>query len=99
MEEKTVGYYAPDPMPRWKRWLQQKLFPQARLEPGGEDGNPAFAPGEAVIGCNVTLDWKDRLRVLVSGKVNVESRLRTDAPIARMQSRAQFNVTPPSFFR
>jgi hypothetical protein len=92
----TVSHgYAPDPRAAWKRWLQQHLFPQSHLEPGGEDGNPVFAPGEAITGCHVTLDWKDRLRVLVSGRFNVEMRLRTDAPIGLIQSRTQFNVTPP----
>lgn len=99
MEETHAGYYAPDPLPRWKRWLQQKLFPQGHLKPGGDDGDPAFAPGEAITGCNVTLDWKDRLRLLVSGRFNVETRLRTDVPVARMASRVQFNATPPKFLQ
>lgn len=94
-ETKPIGYYGPDTLPRWRRWLQQTFFPQQSLASLEDDGDAAFASGEAVAGCNVVLSWGDRLRLLVSGRFNVEIRLRTDVPIARMTSRCQFNVKPP----
>lgn len=93
-DDKADGCYAPDPIPRWKRWLQQKLFPQTCLA-YLEDNEPGFAPGECITGVNVVMCWKDRLRALVSGRLNVEMRLRTDVPLNRIVSRSQFNVTPP----
>lgn len=96
-DDQLVGYYAPDPMPRWRRWLQQKLFPQQYLAPADEDGDPDFAPGEAMSTHVVTVDWKDRMRLLVSGELKIETRHRFDVPVRRMKSRGQFNVSPPSY--
>ena len=42
------------------------------------------------------LDWKDRLRVLISGKVMTSTALKTDKPIDRMLSRAAISVLPPN---
>jgi hypothetical protein len=98
-ETKPIGYYAPDPRPLWKRWLQQRFFPQQRLRPLDEfeEQDPTWASSEVSCGMYVAVSWDDRLRVLLAGRVHCEMRLRTDVPVGRTSSRGLFMVQPPKF--
>ena len=42
------------------------------------------------------LDWRDRLRVLVSGKVMVVIAAKTDVVVRRAMSRGKISVLPPN---
>lgn len=42
------------------------------------------------------LDWRDRLRVLVSGKVRVKSFIKTDVYVERSEAESVFGVLPPA---
>ena len=96
MNDKELhGLFAPDPLPRWKRWLQQRLFPQTAMAPLPEDNDPAYAPGETYSLVHVRLDWRDRLRLIFSGQFKIETRHRTDVTIRRISTRSNFNVSPP----
>ncbi len=40
----------------------------------------------------VMFDWRDRLRVLLTGRVHVHVRTRTEVPAGRVESRAAVKV-------
>lgn len=42
------------------------------------------------------LDWRDRLRTLVSGRVNVRLSLLTTAPVTVLKSESAVKVLPPT---
>jgi hypothetical protein len=85
--------FAPTPRSLGRRLLD-RLFPQRRL-PIPED-TEGFAPSYMVTGCVCHLDWRDRLRVLVSGRVRIEIQTKTDVVVSRMQSQSVVCVLPPS---
>jgi hypothetical protein len=87
------GAMAPLPKPPYRRLLD-RLFPQQRL-PIPED-TEGFAPSYLVTGCVCQFDWKDRLRILVSGRIRVEIQTKTDVIVRRTQSQSTVNVLPPS---
>lgn len=90
------AFYAPDPRPQWKQWLQQKLFPRQHFGPVFEPyDDPAWAPGECSTHVHITACWRDRLRLLISGRCEVQIRMRTDVPVGRIESRSNFTVQPP----
>lgn len=41
------------------------------------------------------LDWRDRLRVLISGKVRIRSFIKTDVYVGRSEAESVFGVLPP----
>lgn len=43
------------------------------------------------------LDWRDRLRVLVSGKVMVQTAMQTDVGVRKMRSVSTLKVLPPNY--
>ena len=55
-----------------------------------------WTPGALVTETEIILDWKDRLRVLVSGRCSLHVSTRTDVPITRSESRSLFSVLPPT---
>lgn len=69
------------------------FFPAAYLEPWEEDEN--WSPGDLSTTVNLHLDWLDRLRVLVSGKISIRTRTRTDRSINRSQAKSISVVLPP----
>lgn len=54
-----------------------------------------FAPSWLVTGVVCHLDWRDRLRVLVSGNLHVECALKTDVVVERSRSTSAVSVLPP----
>lgn len=91
--EPTSGaYFAPDARPLWKRLLS-RLFPMRQPEiPEDLDG---WAPSYMQTHVVWHADWSDRLRVLVSGKLHVQTNTKTDVNVARMQSWSTVYVEPP----
>jgi hypothetical protein len=80
--------------------ITRMLFPPRNLLPLEEVEEAAllragFAPGELMTDTHIGLDWKDRLRVLVSGKLRVRTRTATDVIVNKMQSRSVTYVPAP----
>lgn len=43
------------------------------------------------------LDWKDRIRLLISGKIMVHAATKTDKPIDRAITRSVVSILPPNY--
>jgi hypothetical protein len=81
--------------PQWNLWAWLGFGTcHARYE----DEAPDFAPGYLTTETKVCLDWWDRLRVLVSGKVMVSVATRTDKTVDRSLSISKFSVLPPGHY-
>lgn len=86
------AYYAADTRPLWQRLLS-RLFPTGRVEiPEDLEG---WAPSYMQTHTVCMLDWRDRLRVLVSGKLHVQTNTKTDVSVGRSQSWGAVWVEPP----
>ena len=83
----------------WKDRLGRVLFPHTYLAPWpeeGEDGHePGWSAGDLTLEIFIYLDWKDRLRLLFSGKLSLRSRTKTDAPVDRAKTKSTCHVLPP----
>lgn len=87
------AFYA-EPTP--KTLLQRatdRLFPTKWLQVSDVEG---FAPGNMRTDIRNVLDWRDRLRVLVSGTLMCEIRTVTNVHIERAQSVAVCYVAKPT---
>lgn len=82
-----------DPRPWWLRLIHNR-FPRTPLAIP-EDDIPGYAPSYMMVTTEAHLDWKDRLRILVSGKCRVDTRIYTDVTVNRSQSESCFMVLPP----
>jgi hypothetical protein len=94
VNEKTDNHclVAPDERPLYQR-LVGRLFPGRYLEcPENLDG---FAPAYVINEVVTVFDWKDRLRLLWSGKLRVHTRIKTDVVVSRMESESAVSVLPP----
>ncbi len=79
----------------WKDKLRCKLFPPQHC------GLPEAPPTHKdVLVCRVTseLSWRDRLRVLATGRIRVESRTVTENLIGRHITRSVFSALPPKWW-
>lgn len=83
---------------RWQRFVRW-LFPSyptnrmARME----EKDP-FQVRDVIRTSTVChLDWKDRLRVLISGRCQVEGYIRCENTVGAVDSVADFNVLPPAW--
>lgn len=89
------AYFAPDARPAWRRLLS-RLFPVPRSWHELDSDEPAgWAPGWLETHVVARLDWRDRLRVLVSGHVHVRTRTRTDVPVNRTLATSSVWIEPP----
>lgn len=90
--EQASAFYAKDTRPFWRRWIAQ-LFPSKAVPiPDGLEG---FAPSYMVTHVVSVLDWRDRLRVLVSGRIHVEIKTKTDVVVSEMHSESVLYVEAP----
>lgn len=58
---------------------------------------PGFAPGALVTDTVVHLDFLDRLRVLVGGRLRIEVSTKTDVLVKKSKSMSAVGVMPPSY--
>lgn len=72
----------------WKK--TDENFEWRMMEPPEE----GFAPGALHTETHVLLDWKDRLRVLVTGHIGIDVYTKTDVPVKRARSRSDVAVLP-----
>lgn len=61
------------------------------------DDDSEFAPGCMDIETIAVLDWGDRIRALVSGKIMVNTSVKMDLPIIRSLARSRVSVLPPYY--
>ena len=54
-----------------------------------------FAEGYIVVESVTHFDWKDRLRILVSGRVQIEHAIKTDVAVMRSLVETDVAVLPP----
>lgn len=94
MEMKTGGaFYAADKRTYWQR-LVARLFPVRRMRNFGDlDG---FAPSYMSTFIRARIDWRDRLRLLVSGRLHIEVQTKTDVAVSKMVSQSVVYVLPPA---
>ena len=81
---------------RLTRWLG---FGQARVQPPDDwtddTESAVFAPGYLISETRILFDWKDRIRILISGKAMVSMATRTDVLVSRSESISSCSVLPP----
>jgi len=86
------AFFAVDTRPWWRRLLAH-FFPTGRAAiPEDLDG---WAPSHMQTHVVACLDWRDRLRVLVSGRLHVQTNTKTDVQVSRMHSASAVWVEPP----
>jgi hypothetical protein len=92
-DSRPVGYVSADTRSRMQKLLA-RIFPTRRVEiPEDLEG---FAPSYIMTRVVSTLDWKDRLRVLWSGRLAVETQTKTDVVVNKMVSQSVVYVLPPA---
>ncbi len=55
-----------------------------------------FVVSYLITGVIVVLDWRDRLRVLISGKIEIVAATKTDVIVSKTLSRSKVSVLPPT---
>jgi hypothetical protein len=91
--------YRPTLMQRlWRRLGFGRRWNEALFDWRSADPQPGdwFAPGVLTTRTVVHIDWRDRLRILVSGRCEVTTYTRTDVGVDRVEARSQFSVLPPA---
>ncbi len=77
----------------WQK-LSFKLFPARRIDRPPEEES-GYTTGYMMTDATIVMDWIDRLRVLVSGKVMVETYTKTDVLVVKAYSKSVAYVLPP----
>lgn len=91
--EVPANVKAPDPRPWRQRFWARLGFGECRA-PYIED-REGFAPGCGDSSVHFDVDWRDRLRLLVSGRLAVSIAHKMDALPRRWESAAAMSVLPP----
>lgn len=94
MIDQTNGYYVVPKRTLLQRMLR-RLFPARPLMPVDESTTTDWAIDEMLTTVDIRLDWVDRLRVLVSGRVAVDVRTQTERTPGRVWSRSSMWVRAP----
>lgn len=74
--------------PSWKARLLRPFFPHQHIE-APEAGHYMRS------NCCAYLDWRDRLRVLVTGRINVDTLTKTSEPVRAAMSESVVYVPCP----
>jgi hypothetical protein len=61
------------------------------------DEEPGFAPGALITDTVVHLDFLDRLRVLIGGRLRIEVSTKTDVLVKKSKSMSAVGVMPPNY--
>jgi hypothetical protein len=80
-------------VPQWQEKLGWRLFPAHHID------SPELPCAHDVLVCvsRVHLSWIDRLRVLISGKIEVTSKTTTKGVIGDHISASVFSARPPAW--
>ena len=78
-----------------RRTLIQRLFP-GRLPPAPDFDDDA---GQDVLTTTsiTVLNWKDKIRVLISGKIKVQISIVLSAVVDPLETVGNFHVLPPNY--
>ena len=87
----TCQEYRPTPSQRFWRFLGFR----AAYTPLPDD--PMWEASSFATDTYIHLDWRDRLRALISGKLNVASRIKTDVVVNKAQTISTMTVLPPFY--
>lgn len=82
--------------PPWYTRIWQKLgFGHAHVD-RPDDAVEGFCESYMLSNTVARLDWSDRLRVLISGKVSMQCLTLTDVPVMRTRSTSAVRILPPN---
>lgn len=95
MSDTATGFYAEHRPTIWQRLGFRQKHDVALFEWRIQDAADGFVGGTMNTSTHVILDWKDRLRLLVTGHALIDVYTRTDVMPKRLESRSQFCVLPP----
>lgn len=79
---------------RWQQF-KNRLFPGQWME--APEDLIGFADRYIMSEVTTIFDWKDRLRILVSGAIRTTTRIKTDKPVVDLQSESVCYVLQPGF--
>jgi hypothetical protein len=78
------------------RTLWQRLgFGHAAVPREALDDRDGFAPGALITRNTIYLDWRDRLRMLVTGRLELVVASKTDKVVGQAVSWSRVSVLPP----
>lgn len=87
----TVMQANPSARQRIYAWMGFRHPKRVEL-PDPQDG---FVEGDILTEITIRFDWKDRLRVLWAGRVDLRVSTQTDKPVERSKAFASVGVPPP----
>ena len=94
MQDNATNTFQPDRASYYKR-LMRILFPWRVCEnPRDLEG---FSESYMTYHIICVLDWKDRLRCLISGKLEVEVKTKTDVVVNKAFSTSAITILAPSY--
>lgn len=92
MKKQTFGFYKP---PTLRERIKYRLFPSRSL-PVPQPGDLKWGiKGYLVTNTTVHLDWVDRIRTLISGRLRVNTITHTDVLVSETLSQTVTYVLPP----
>ncbi len=84
MSEQIIGYAQ-----EFKPTIWHRLgFGHAGIAPWNDDDDAHYIVNDTV----VVFDWRDRLRILVTGRIHVTARTRTETEVKHVETRAACKV-------
>lgn len=98
-EPQVVNVYLEEPRFSWIKFWRALGFRLAHVVRWDHPWDEAkgFAPGWMVIDLYIDLDWRDRLRALISGKMMVQCAHKTDKPVSTCFTLSDVKVLPPNY--
>lgn len=90
--ERPNAFYAPYRPTIWERLGFHDAHAPRPDEQELADG---WAPSWFIVRTGVHLDWRDRLRVMISGNLRVEQVIKTDVEIKRSDAASAVGILPP----
>lgn len=73
--------------------ITRQVFPHHYLEPLPDE--KGFAVGDMLTDVFVCLGWMDRLRMLLSGKLQIQLRTKTDVMVTKAKSWSTVSILAP----
>jgi hypothetical protein len=95
-DDRTVGY-AQEYVPQFWEKVGWRLFPQRHTEAPDATAAGIQAKDCLTIRTEVHLSWLDRIRVIVSGRLRVESKTITENRLGGLSTNSGASVRPPKF--
>lgn len=81
--------------PQWQEKIGNKLFPSVYVE------SPELLIQKDVVHCTTVIKFSfiDRIRILVSGEVNVVSKTATENEVGNCKTNSGVFISPPKILR